>query len=302
MSSQGTLIKHRYPIEYYDNVDISSVEQISYKKSDIKSYIDECKSDLLALALATPKDIVNDKNDIVFDVIKQKVNDILDGMSEHYYDYWTVEHIERITDDWHYGWRSDEYELFTDSDSNEEINLNSFPKEQFVDTHINKKTFSFTPQDDDVQNVIDRAIQNIELTDNQSEFYKDKYVIFYHNKNTLFVNYDGQFIFKSEEAAKKVLHNRFNINAAAYISGDFITNHSNFFDTLIQQAIKYKFDEETINKFRSSYNSFIERNYKYAPDNMGIMYDFIESVITKIVCEKLGLKIVKVSDIINLYK
>ena len=47
----GTLIKTRYPVVYFDNFDISNQEQLKYKKEDIKSYIEDIKSDLMSLSM-----------------------------------------------------------------------------------------------------------------------------------------------------------------------------------------------------------------------------------------------------------
>lgn len=298
MSKEGTLIKHRYPIEYLNNVDISSAGQIEYKKSELKSYIDGCKADLIALAVATPKDITNSKNPFI--AIKEHVNDILDDMSEHYYDYWTVEHIENIIDEWKWGWVNPENEIFDNTKTDDELNSNAFPEEKFVELKRDKNTFSFTPTDDNISQAIDRAIENIELTDNESNFYKDKCVIFYKKKNTFLANFYGQFIFKDELTAKTFIKKRLNINPFEYLSYSFISEHKDFFSTVIEYARNSGVDEDTINKFNSALNEFIDNQYKFCQEPMQVMYDFIESTITDAVCNKLGLQIVKISDIVNI--
>lgn len=297
MNRDGTLIKLRKPFLYFDNIDINSVEEAKSLEDSNGKLIKNIEGDFLSLAMSTPKDITPKGEDPV-NYIKEKVKENLENLYDAYYDDFSIRTVNEILNEWEYSFYSDSKEIYESCKSNEEINKNAFPKDKHEEIKRDPNRFTFAPSEDNIQESIIRCVKNLKLNDELSDFIGDKYIIIENKK--IYSDYDGQFIFKSEEDAKKVLAEKFEFHAIDYISKDFINAHPNFFKSVIDLMKEYNMDKEYINKFETAYNSFVENeNNRFSDMNiLETLYDTLENVLFKVLYIMCDIRIVKLKDLI----
>lgn len=305
MGKEGTLIKVRDPKIYFDNIDINSTTQVESKQKEVEKEIIKLKGKILSLALATPKDITPSDNDPI-DYISDNLNETLDNLCENIYDLHTIDTIEGILDKWRYSYQ-DEKDIYENCKNNDEVNKEAFPEDKHVEIKIDLNKFTFAPDDKTIDDAINRSIQNINFNHQLESKYTDMVCILHCNH--LFVDYDGQFIFKNIDSAIKVLDKKLDLHTSEYISKDFIQNHPDFFPSIIEKMKKnyYKLSEEEINKyisnFENAYNDFINSNYTVKDYmSMEILYNGIQSVLRNEIYEKENIKIIRLYDLIFGYR
>ena len=305
MNKEGTLIKVRDPKIYFDNVDINSSNQIESKQKEIEKEIIKLKGKILSLALATPKDITPSDNDPI-DYISDNLNEILDNLCENIYDSYTVNTIEGILDAWRYSY-NDEKDIYENCKTDEEVNKEAFPEDKHVEIKRDLNKFTFAPDDKNIDDAINRSIQNINFN-KQLEFKYSDMVCILHG-NYLFVDYDGQFIFKNVDSAIKVLDKKLDLHTSEYVSKDFIQNHPDFFPSIIEKMKKnyYELSEEELNKyiskFEKAYDDFVNDDYKITNmETIDTLYSGILSVLRNEIYEKENIKIIRFYDLISGYR
>ena len=305
MNKEGTLIKLRDQKIYFDNVDINSTSQIDFKQREIEKEISKLKGKILSLTLATPKDITPSDNDPI-DYISDSLNELLDNFSENIYDSCTIDIIERLIDEWRYSY-NDEKDIFENCKDEEEINKNAFPEDKHVEIKRDLNKFTFAPDDKSIDDAINRSIQNINFN-KQLEFKYSDMVCILHG-NYLYIDYDGQFIFKNIDSAIKVLDKKLDFHTSDYISKDFIESHPDFFQSVLEKMKKnyYKLSKEEldkyISKFEKAYDDFVNDDYKITNlETINTLYSGILSVLRNEIYEKEKIKIIRFYDLISGYR
>lgn len=309
MSSEGTLIKLREPMLYFDNVNITSVSQIESKSRSLENEIIKLKGKLTALALSTPKDITPEDYNNPIEFVTEQVNDLISEYSDVLYDSYTVNEIERLLDGWRYTYGDEPKDLYENCKTDEEVNKQAFPEDKHVEIKHDLNKFTFAPDDKTVDDTINRAINNINLNWQISAQMSDKVVILWNNH--LFADYDGQFVFKNTDCAMKVLDKKLDLHTSEYISGEFIEKHPDFFPSILRKFddpkyINYypnneKYVKENKEKFEKAYNHFIENDYKYDIESLDTLYNLSNSVIKTIIYDKCNIKIVRLYDLAYRY-
>ncbi len=308
MSNDGTLIRLREPKLYFDNVNIESVAQVEALQHSIAQEITKLKGKLLALALATPKDITPNGEDSPVDFVTGRVNELFGDLSDAMFDSFSLDIIERIIDDWKYSY-PDSKNIYENCETDEDTNSKAFPKDKHVEIKHDLNKFTFAPDDKTVDDAINRAIDNINLNWQVSAQMSDKVVILWNNH--LFADYDGQFVFKNIDCAMQVLDKKLDLHTSEYISGEFIEKHPDFFPSILKKFddhkyINYysnneKYVKENKEKFEKAYNHFIENDYKYDMESLDTLYNLSNSVIKTIIYDKCNIKIVKLYDLAYRY-
>ena len=305
MNKEGTLIKLRDQKIYFDNVDINSTSQIDFKQREIEKEISKLKGKILSLTLATPKDITPSDNDPI-DYISDSLNELLDNFSENIYDSCTIDIIERLIDEWRYSY-NDEKDIFENCKDEEEINKNAFPEDKHVEIKRDLNKFTFAPDDKSIDDAINRSIQNINFN-KQLEFKYSDMVCILHG-NYLYIDYDGQFIFKNIDSAIKVLDKKLDFHTSDYISKDFIETHPDFFQSVLEKMKKnyYKLSKEEldkyISKFEKAYDDFVNDDYKITNlETINTLYSGILSVLRNEIYDKENIKIIRFYDLIFGYR
>ena len=298
MSNNGTLVKLKKPILYFDNVDIESVYGGESLENEISKNISEIKGELLSFAMATPKDI-SPKDEEPVSYIKEMVNETLDKLYEAYYDYFAAQLVNGILDEWKYSYSTDPKEIYDNCKNDDEVNEYAFPKDEHIEIKRDLNNFTFSPNDDEIMDSITRGVRNIKLNSNLSNFITDKYIILEHNR--VFSDYDGQFLFKTYEAAEEVLKKKIDFHSIDYISKEFINKHPKFFDSIIELMNKNGYDDKCITKFKDKIKEFIDKDAKNNMDLLEIIYNTMNDVFYKELYRLCNIKIVKLSDLVQEY-
>jgi len=272
MHSTGTLIKPRYQTLYFDNIDANSKEELESRKKNTLKNIEEIESEILALCMSTPKDIFDSEEySDPFNYVKHKFSELCDEWTEQEYNLDTINFIEDIIDEWDYGCLSSEEELYKNNE------INPFIEDKHVDVKFFKKnSFTLTPNDKSLIDIFTRGKQNIELNRDKINLLKDKYVILFDNE--IFSDYTGQFLFPSEEAARKTLFDKLDIRTHEYINKEFIQENKEFFFSFknVLSDEKYSILIENIDKYINS-----EKNYsKETMDIIEVLYELLNEGIT----------------------
>ena len=289
MSNNGTLIKTRYPVIYFDNFDISSLEGLKYKKEDISKNIEDIKKELMSLCMSTPKDIYNSEEyNSPFDYIKEKFSEIYDSLAESLYDIHQLDFMENLIDEWDYSCYSKERELY------ENDIKNAFREDKKSEiNYIDKPRFNFSPNDKSILDIFNRAKNNVEFNRKNIDFLKDKYVILFDGE--IFSTETDQFIFSSEENAKKVIYDKFDLRIFDYLNKEFINSNREFFmsfhnilaDNEYIELMDYIniIEESEANK-DSNYMTILQNIYDLIQKGIDLMFDK-------------HIKIIKLSDLVN---
>lgn len=296
MSNYGTLIRLREPKLYFDNVNIESVTQVEDSQHFVSQEITKLKGKLLALALATPKDITPNDEDSPVDFVTERVNELFGDLSDTMFDSFSLDIIERIIDDWKYSY-PDSKEIYENCETDEDTNSKAFPKDEHEEIKRDLDKFTFAPPDDNVEDALQRSVRNLYLNDKLSDFITNKYIIIMNDK--IYSDYDGQFIFKTKEAAEEVLKKKFDFHTYDYISKEFIEAHPEFFKSVIRLMEFLNYDKEYIDKFDNALNIFINNDYKFDKDNLETIYESLNKVVYERLYDICGIKILKISELIK---
>lgn len=296
--NDGTLIKLRKPVLYFDNITIENSSQCESLIHSIESQLEKLKGEFLALVMSTPKDI-SPKGEDPISYIKEKVNDLLDNIYEAYNDYFTATLIRNILYEWEYTYSEDSKDIYNNDKVNENIDKYAFPKDEHIEIKRDLTKFSFAPPDDKITDCIVRGVQNIKLNDEISDFISDKYIIIENRK--VYTEYDGQCLFKTYEDAEKILKTKFDIHTIDYISKEFVNNHPKFFDSVISLMKENNFDNDFIVKFKSAVIEFINTDCNFI--NNQEVFETIYNGLNKITYDELyklcDIKIIKLSELIK---
>ena len=305
MSSNGTEIKLRKPIIYFDNVDIESVAEAKSVETKANTELDKLKGDLLSLAMATPKDITP-KGEKPVDYIKEEVDNLMEELYEAFSTYFEANFVNGILDEWSYSYPNDSKDIYDNCTTDDEINKQAFPKDKHVEIKHDLNKFTFAPDDATIDYAINRSYQNVMFNNGLLNIY-NKYVIILGN--VLFVDYDGQFLFRSLDAAIEVLDKKFDLHTIDYISKDFIENHPHFFPSIIEKMEKTNYydlpqedwDKE-INKFKDAFNNFVNNDYAMEIDTMEVLHHGIVMVLRNEICNKADIHIKSVFELVSGFK
>jgi len=293
MSKEGTLIKTRHPFLYFDNADISSVEEARNRQQVLDSKLDEIRCRIETLVFATPKDITP-KNEDPLDYIGERLNSIYEDLEGTAKEYYTIDIIRDIIGDWAYGGYSDDKEVYPNSETDEEVNKRAFIEDKHIEIKRDMNKFTFAPPDDNVSQTITRSIQNIKLNDELSEEIINQYIILLGNKP--YVDYDGQFLFASKEKAENALKKKMDFHSIDYISKEFVKFHPDYFNTVID-----KLSEEDKEKFKESLPKLEDGNLLANFGDFELLNKLFGDLVIKEVFEILGVKIIPFNTLINSY-
>lgn len=288
MGNNGTTIKLRYPILYFDSVDIESKEQLSREIEENQKYLKEIEGELLALAMSTPKDICtkNQEENDPFDYVRDKTNETINELYEVKATLDELYTIDSLLDEWEYSYYEKEKELYPNGVKN------AFREDKHVQVnYLQKDSFNLTPNDKSLLDIFNRAKNNVEQNRDNINFVKDKYIILFDGE--IFSDYNDQFIFSSEENARKVLLNKFDLRVHDYINKDFIKTNKEFFYSFNNVLSDYEYNEliECLTTFESAQGGYDMKmmeliNTIYTLLNKGIL-----TMLEK------HIKVVKLSDI-----
>lgn len=289
MGNNGTTIKLRYPVLYFDSVDIESKEQLEREIEENQKLLKEVEGELLALAMSTPKDICtkNPEENDPFDYVRDKTNETINELYEIKATLDELYTIESLLDEWEYSYYASEKELYPNGGVE-----NAFREDKHVEIdYIKKDSFNLTPNDKTLLDIFVRATKNVQLNKKNIEFVKDKYIILF--KHEIFADYNDQFIFTSEENARKVLLEKIDLRVHDYINRDFIKNNKEFF---------YSFSNVLSDK---EYNELIESITSFENAEGGYDMKMMELINTIYILLNKGIltmlekhiKVVKLSDI-----
>jgi len=296
MSSNGTKINLRYPSIYFDNVNVNNAESAISESNKANENLNSLKADLLSIAMATPKDITpEDENPIEF--IKERVNYLMEDLYNGFNRYFESNLVLQLLDDWKYTYSNDNKDIYNDCDTNEELNKHAFPEDEHVEIKRDLNKFALAPQEDSVGDSLDRCQKNLSLNNDISDFIMDKYVILTHNK--LYCEYDGQFLFKSKEAAEQIIKKKIDFHGIDYISKEFINEHPNFFESVKRLMEFLNYDKEYIDKFDNALNKFINNDYKFDKDGLETIYESLNKVVYERLYDICGIKILKISELLK---
>lgn len=292
MSKEGTLIKTRYPFLYFDNVDINSIEEARNLSDTLDKHLDRIKADIQSLAIATPKDITP-KGEVPLNYINEKIDEIFDELYEVARDYYTVDIIKNILEEWSWRCYSEDKELYPNAEEDKELNERAFIEDEHIEVERDMTKFTFAPPDDNISQTITRAIQNVKLNDSLSNEIIDKYIILLGNKP--YVDYDGQFLFSSKEKAENVLKKKMDFHSIDYISRDFIELHPDYFTTVID---KLKDNKE---QFKETLDNLKLGNILSNLDKFEFINKLFSEAVISEVFEILRVKIITFESLINSY-
>ena len=309
MSNDGTLIRLREPKLYFDNVNIESVVQVEDSQHSVSQEITKLKGKLLALALATPKDITPNDEDSPVDFVTERVNELFGDLSDAMFDSFSLDIIERIIDAWKYSY-PDSKDIYENCETDEDTNSKAFPKDKHVEIKHDLNKFTFAPDDKTIDKAIDRSVENIHFNSTISWWSAERAVIIWHGH--LFVDYDGQFIFKNKDAAQEILDKKMDLHTSEYISKDFITNHPDFFPSVIEkmkkqyEALKddediHKWGMKTLEDFTKAYNDFKESNFKFDMEITNTLYSGLLGVLRNQIMDECKIKILTISELVAGY-
>lgn len=290
--SEGTLIKPRYPSLYFDNVNISSVKSAEMKSEVLDREMTKLQNKLLSLTLATPKDITPTDEDPV-EYITEKVNEIFDEMYDVAKDYHTVQFIISILDTWTYGCYHNDYnDIYENTTSNEELNRRAFPVELKAEKKMNPPKCMFAPDENTVDESIDRAVKNIRMDEKLSDELNEKYIIIYKGKP--YVTFEGQFLFASEEYAIAALKDRFDFHPSDFLNREFLHHHPDYIRSIIDKMkIIYK------KEFEENFNKMKDDNFFNHIKEFEFVHDVIDRTVTDEIMNILDIKIIKVQDLVT---
>lgn len=309
MSSDGTLIRLREPKLYFDNVNIESVAQVEYSQHSIEQEITELKGKLLALALATPKDITPNDEGSPVDFVTERVNELFGDLSDAMFDSFSIDIIERIINDWKYSY-PDSKDIYENCKTDEDTNSKVFPKDKHVEIKYDLNKFTFAPDDETIDKAIKRSVENINFNYAISHCSAEMAVIVWYGH--LFVDYDGQFIFKNKDAAQEILDKKMDLHTSEYISKDFITTHPDFFPSAIEkmkeqyEALKdnediYKSRMKNLEDFTKAYNDFKESDFKFDMEITNTLYYGLLGVLRNQIMDKCNIKILTIRELVTGY-
>lgn len=288
MGNNGTTIKLRYPVLYFDSVDIESKEQLEREIEENQKLLKEIEGELLALAMSTPKDICtkNPEENDPFDYVRDKTNETINELYEIKTTLDELYTIESLLDEWEYSYYENEKELYP----NGVENAFREDKHEEID-YFKKDSFNFTPNDKSLLDIFNRAKSNVEHNRDNINFVKNKYIILFDGE--IFSDYNDQFIFSSEENARKVLLEKIDLRVHDYINRDFIKNNKEFFYSFSNVLSDKEYDEliESITSFENAEGGYDMKmmeliNTIYILLNKGIL-----AMLEK------HIKVVKLSDI-----
>lgn len=309
MSNDGTLIRLREPKLYFDNVNVESVAQAGALQHSVEQEITKLKGKLLALALATPKDITPNGEDSPIDFVTGRVNELFGDLSDAMFDSFSLDIIGRIIDDWKYSY-PDSKDIYDNCETDEDTNSKAFPKDKHVEIKHDLNKFTFAPDDKTIDNAIKRSVENIHFNSTISWWSAERAVIVWWGH--LFVDYDGQFIFKNKDAAQEILDKKMDLHTSEYISKDFITNHPDFFPSVIEkmkkqyEALKddediYKWGMKTLEDFTKAYNDFKESDFKFDMEITNTLYYGLLGVLRNQIMDECKIKILTISELVAGY-
>ena len=294
MRGNGTKIKSRSPFLYFDNIDVETKAQAESLDAELSNDYDKLKGELYGLVMATPKDITPDGENPI-DYIKEQTNDILSRLHDNIYDKTTIDIINQILYNWEYA-SNEEKDIYINCKTDDEINEQAFPEDKHVEIKHDLNNFTWAPEDDNIKDAINRSLYNLNYQLLLYQFFTDKYIILIGNY--LYVDYDSQFLFKSETDAKKVLMKKLDFKCHDYLDRKFIEKHPDFFPSIIKLMTeheydinkRFKFEEELKNLEITSGNNLECLNRLYE-----ILNDFFWQEITKL----RNIRIIHLSDLIK---
>lgn len=295
MSGNGTKIKPRGSLLYFDNVDIETKAQAESLDDELSNNYDKLKGELFGLIMATPKDITpNGENPI--DYIKEQTDDILSRLHENIYDKTTVDIINQILYNWEYTYAGEEKDIYSNCNTDDEINKYAFPQDKHVEIKHDLNNFIFAPEDDDIKDAIDRSLSNINYQLLLYQFFTDKYIILIGNH--LYVDYDSQFLFKSESNAKKVLMKKLDFHCHDYLDRRFIEKHPNFFPSIIKLMIEHEYDKNKRFKFEEELKKF-ENDSKINLECLNRLYEILNDFFFQEIKNRLNIRIIHLGNLIK---
>lgn len=296
MSSNGTEIKLRKPILYFDNVDIESVYEAKSVETSANNELDKLKSDLLSLAMSTPKDITP-KGEKPVEYIKEEVDRLIEDLYDAFNKYFESNLVNQLIDEWRYSYGGDYKELYDNCKNDDEVNKSAFPKDEHEEIKRDLNKFTFAPPDNNIDDALERSVRNLYLNNKLSDFITDKYIIIMNDK--IYSDYDSQFIFKTKEAAQEVLKKKFDFHAYDYISKEFIEDHPEFFKSVIKLMSFLYYDKKYIDNFSDALNKFISNDYKMDMDLLDTIYQGLNKVTYDNLYNMCKIRIIKLSDLIK---
>ena len=296
MSREGTIIKPKNQTLYFD-VNINSVEQADSLYEELNRKYDKIEAEISELVLATPKDITP-KGEAPIDYIKERLDGIFEELHEIARDFYTVDVIRNIIEEWRYSYGEGYKQIYNECKTNEEVNKLAFPEDKHIEVKRDLSKFTFAPPDDHIINTLTRSIKSIQLNDELSEFIMDKYVIIQNKK--LYVDYDGQFLFSSEENAVKAIKEKMDFHAIDYISKEFITQHPNYFNSVINEMqSKMTVSLEERQTFEQGIMVLEEGNLYTNHETLENIYKIFNDFVINEVFKILDVEIVKFKDLIQ---
>ena len=225
------------------------------------------------------------------------------------FDSFSIDIIERIINDWKYSY-PDSKDIYENCKTDEDTNSKAFPKDKHVEIKYDLNKFTFAPDDETIDKAIKRSVENINFNYAISHCSAEMAVIVWYGH--LFVDYDGQFIFKNKDAAQEILDKKMDLHTSEYISKDFITTHPDFFPSVIErmkkqyEALKdtediYKSRMKNLEDFTKAYNDFKESDFKFDMEITNTLYYGLLGVLRNQIMDKCKIKILTIRELVTGY-
>ena len=237
-NDNGTYIRPRYPLVYFDGITAKSSEGIEQTRRDCYDKIAEVRERLAMLIASTPKEMMTkaeQEDSTVQGWITENLDDIESELREVMGKLGELDVYENIIWDWENEFRySNTWEDIwgIDDMSDNEARKIAFP-EQIDENAKDKADYMLRgkhPNEKTVDEFLAKYMKNIISKKHYSD--KIRNLVFATYDGQLFTTYTGQWLFKSKEEAIDAIKDEMSIPTLEYTGKKFTEANPELFDDL----------------------------------------------------------------------
>ena len=218
----GTSVKLPYGTIYLNKVTLRSKYDLLSMRDEADRDIQRVKEELKMMAAGTPKDLFPDADDVFFRV-NSAFNENWEALEEYFMDYWRANIVLDELDGWKWD-HTDRYgELIEEKlDPDNQEDWRRIVSGDYEDCNLVR---TFKPASiDELDSQIDKFMDRFLFKENRVG---GKYVLYYKGK--LFHDYNGLYLFSSEESAIDHFYDCMQRNFTDLLGKQNITKNKEFY-------------------------------------------------------------------------
>ena len=300
--SEGTYIKPRYPLIYFDDIHSTSINGVEEEQRECQQNIMEIREKLAMLIAGNPKDMMTDDDVNEYGTttnwIKEQLDEIEESLQDALRKSGRLEVYEQLLYEWEDSVFCDkEYESIYDDVNFYPMSPNSkkivFPEEEFVNNTNDKMMVAIgakLAKETSFDELFANGMANVDLEENNRKIVEN--LVFAVIDKKLFTTYTGQWLFKDEANAMKAISHKLNISIMPFVNIKYISQHPEFYSDSV-----FKYLETEDIDFMIEYVAHPENLGSIMSEQYNKFFNLTQKAYNNFLHSKI--KFVKVSEIIN---